>query len=101
RPIPLARYMADASYWMYLVHLPLTIVFPVFLRNLPLPTVVKFGAVLGVTTCITIITYHYWVRATAIGKVLNGRRYPRTLPHVSLQHEDVVPQSHVSVGGGA
>jgi glucan biosynthesis protein C len=98
KPIPLARYMADASYWMYLVHLPCTIVFPAFLSSLPLPTVVKFTAVLGITTCITVVTYHYWVRATVIGKVLNGRRYPRTLSHLGLQH--AVPQGHAPVGGG-
>ena len=82
RPIPLVRYMADASYWMYLVHLPLTIVQPALLRALPLPTAIKFGVVLGATTFLTVLTYHYWVRATVIGQVLNGRRYPRTLPHL-------------------
>jgi glucan biosynthesis protein C len=84
KPIPLARYMADASYWMYLVHLPCTIVLPALLSTLPLPTFVKFSAVLGITTLFTIVTYHYWVRATMIGHVLNGRRYPRTLPPSGL-----------------
>ena len=99
KPIPLARYMADASYWMYLVHLPCTIVLPVFLSNLPLPTFVKFSAVLGTTTFLTVVTYHYWVRATVIGKVLNGRRYPRTLPHSGLPPS--VQQSHAPLGRGA
>lgn len=99
KPIPLARYMADASYWMYLVHLPCTIVLPAFLSTLPLPTFVKFGAVLGATTFLTVVTYHYWVRATVIGQVLNGRRYPRTLPHAGLQHP--LQQGHAPVGGGA
>jgi len=83
RPLPLARYMADASYWMYLVHLPLTIVLPVLLRTLPFPTAVKYGLVLAITTSVTIATYHYWVRATIIGEVLNGRRYPRSSPLLS------------------
>jgi glucan biosynthesis protein C len=99
KPSPLARYMADASYWMYLVHLPCTIVLPAFLSTLPLPTVVKFSAVLGTTTVLAVVTYHYWVRATVIGKVLNGRRYPRTLPPSGLQH--AIPQSLAPVGGGA
>src|SRR5258705_12880845 len=85
KPIPLARYMADASYWMYLLHLPCTIVLPVFLINLPLPTFVKFSVVLRITTCLTVVTYHYWVRATVIGQVLNGRRYPRMLLHAGVQ----------------
>jgi len=99
KPIPLARYMADASYWMYLVHLPCTIVLPVFLSTLPLPTFVKFSTVLGTTTFLTVVTYHYWVRATMIGQVLNGRRYPRTLPRLDLSPP--VPQSPAPVGGGA
>jgi glucan biosynthesis protein C len=99
KPIPLARYMADASYWMYLVHLPCTIALPVFLSNLPLPTFMKFSAVLGTTTFLTVVTYHYWVRATVIGQVLNGRRYPRTLPHPDLQQ--LVQQGHAPLSGGA
>jgi glucan biosynthesis protein C len=92
KPIPLARYMADASYWMYLVHLPCTIVLPAFLSASPLPTFVKFSAVLGTTTFLTVVTYHYWVRATIIGQVLNGRRYTRTLPHAGMQSP--IPQGH-------
>ena len=99
KPIPLARYMADASYWMYLVHLPCTIVLPAFLSTLPLPTFVKFSVVLGITMLLTLVTYHYWVRATMIGQVLNGRRYPRTLPYAGLQHP--LQQSHASLGEGA
>jgi hypothetical protein len=86
--------MADASYWMYLVHLPCTIVLPAFLSTLPVPTFVKFSVVLGATTFLTVVTYHYWVRATVIGQVLNGRRYPRTLPHSGLQSP--IPQGHAS-----
>ncbi|MGE0680384.1 MAG: acyltransferase family protein [Candidatus Binatia bacterium] len=85
KPLPLARYMADASYWMYLVHLPCTIVLPAFLNTLLLSAFVKFGVVLGATTFLTVVTYHYWVRATVIGQILNGRRYPRRLPHIGLQ----------------
>jgi fucose 4-O-acetylase-like acetyltransferase len=92
RPIPLARYMADASYWMYLIHLPLTIVLPVFLLDLPLPTVIKYVLVLALTTAVTVVTYHYWVRATRIGEVLNGRRYPRSFPQWS--EKPVLQQRH-------
>jgi surface polysaccharide O-acyltransferase-like enzyme len=80
RPSPLARYLADASYWMYLVHLPLTIWIPGLLASVVLPAVVKFSAVLSVTVCITLLTYYAFVRSTAVGALLNGRRYPRALP---------------------
>lgn len=80
KPSTYWRYMADASYWVYLIHLPITVVLPTFLTNLALPVGVKFGFVLSVTTVITLVTYHYLGRATFIGERLNGRRYPRVVP---------------------
>jgi glucan biosynthesis protein C len=80
RPSPLARYLADASYWMYLVHLPLTIWIPGLLAGVALPAVVKFSTVLSVTVCTTLLAYYAFVRSTAVGALLNGRRYPRALP---------------------
>lgn len=74
------RYVADASYWMYIVHPPVVMVLPTFLATVGLPVAVKFILVLGTATALTLVTYHYWVRATFIGKMLNGRRYPRALP---------------------
>jgi glucan biosynthesis protein C len=97
KPIPLARYMADASYWMYLVHLPCTMVLPALLSNLPMPAFVKFSVVLGTTLSLTVVTYHYWVRATLIGQVLNGRRYPRALPRPGA-YQPAQP-GHAPVGG--
>jgi glucan biosynthesis protein C len=80
RPSPLARYLADASYWMYLVHLPLTIWIPGLFAGVALPALVKFSAVLSVTVCVTLLTYYAFVRSTAVAALLNGRRYPRALP---------------------
>lgn len=80
KPSPYWRYMSDASYWMYIIHLPITIALPPLLADSPLPSGVKFSFVLSVTTVITLVTYHYWVRATFIGERLNGRRYPRVAP---------------------
>ena len=84
KPLPLGRYLADASYWMYLVHLPFTMLLPALLASIGLPAVVKFSLVLGMTTAVTLVTYHYWVRSTFIGETLNGRRYPRELPRYEL-----------------
>jgi peptidoglycan/LPS O-acetylase OafA/YrhL len=81
KPSPLGRYLADASYWMYLVHLPLTIWIPALLANVALPAIVKFAIVLSVTVSTTLLTYYAFVRSTAVGALLNGRRYPRALPH--------------------
>ena len=74
------RYLSDASYWMYLVHLPLTVALPPLLSGWDAPGLVKFALALGAAFAITLVTYHYGVRSTWVGKRLNGRRYPRTVP---------------------
>lgn len=82
------RYISDASYWMYLVHLPVTVALPPLLAGIAVPAGVKFSLVLGATAAITLITYHYWVRATFIGLRLNGRRYPRAAPWRAAKASD-------------
>ena len=79
-PSPAWRYLSDASYWMYLIHLPLTVALPPLLAGWGAPGVVKFGLALGAVAAITLVTYHYGVRSTWVGKRLNGRRYPRAFP---------------------
>jgi len=71
------RYISNASYWVYLIHLPLTILFPVIVWKLPIGAILKFLLVLLGTTIVCFVTYHYFVRNTFIGKFLNGRKYPR------------------------
>ncbi|MBO3696986.1 acyltransferase family protein [Roseivirga sp. E12] len=71
------RYVSDASYWVYLIHLPLTGLIPAFIFDWPIPVFAKFLIVVIVTTVICFTTYHFLVRSTFIGKFLNGRKYPR------------------------
>ena len=79
-PNPRWRYLLDASYWMYIVHPPVVMVLPTFLAPVALPAGIKFALVLGVATILILISYHYCVRSTFIGRQLNGRRYPRRFP---------------------
>ncbi len=79
-PSPGWRYLSDASYWMYLVHLPITVALPPLLAGWDGPGLIKFALALGVASAITLVTYHYGVRSTWVGKRLNGRRYPRAIP---------------------
>jgi peptidoglycan/LPS O-acetylase OafA/YrhL len=83
RPVPVVRYIVDASYWLYLIHLPFTIWIPGLLSHMQWPGVVKALVVLAVSCPIWVATYHYLVRGSIIGKTLNGRRYPRGLPVVT------------------
>ena len=68
------RYLADASYWMYLTHFPFTIWIPVLLSGTSWPAVAKFLVVLLLTTVVTLVSYSRFVRNGAIGRVLNGSK---------------------------
>lgn len=80
RPSPFRRYLADASYWFYLVHLPLIAWGSGLLAGLPWPASVKYLVLLSFVVGVCWLTYDLAVRPTLIGVFLNGRRYPSGLP---------------------
>lgn len=71
------RYISDASYWVYIIHMPFTLAMPGLLAFAPLSSFMKFFIITLVTSLIAFVTYNYWVRSTFIGKFLNGRKYPK------------------------
>jgi ABC-type multidrug transport system ATPase subunit/peptidoglycan/LPS O-acetylase OafA/YrhL len=71
------RYIADASYWLYLVHLPVVAAFQVLVGHLPWHWAIKFPLILVASFAILFASYHAFVRFTFIGGLLNGRRYVR------------------------
>lgn len=74
------RYLADASYWVYIVHLPLVMVGQMLVLDLPWPWFAKLGAVVGGVTAVSLLTYELLVRHSFIGRWLNGRRAPWRKP---------------------
>ena len=72
------RYLADASYWMYLIHLPIVMALQVLVSNLDWAWPVKFAGILLVTFLSMLVSYHCLVRYSVIGAVLNGRRERNT-----------------------
>lgn len=89
------RYVSDSSYWVYLLHLPLTAFLPAFLYGLDITSFFKFLMVMTGTTIICFVTYHYLVRATFIGEFLNGRSYSRNIK--DIKHESTInPQIKVA-----
>lgn len=71
------RYLADASYWLYLTHLPVIMAMQILVAPLHVSWVVKFPLILAVTFGVLLTLYRYLVRPTFVGELLNGRRYPR------------------------
>lgn len=70
------RYLADASYWFYLVHLPILFFIQIPLAPVPLAWPIKVLIITGLTFAILLLSYHFLVRSTFIGVILNGRKYP-------------------------
>ncbi len=68
------RYLADASYWIYLVHLPLVLWLQAVVAGWDLPAPGKFLGIIGVTTVVCVASYQLVVRHTPVGVVLDGPR---------------------------
>ncbi|MBB48739.1 MAG: hypothetical protein CMJ33_09440 [Phycisphaerae bacterium] len=70
------RYLVDASYWIYLMHLPLTIFIPACFRFWNIDGTLKMFLMMVLVTIPLLVSYHLLVRGTVLGIVLSGRRYP-------------------------
>ena len=81
---PARRYLADASYWIYLVHLPLVMALQVVMARFHLPALIEFMLLLAVAFALMLASYHLFVRFSFIGATLNGRRKERARKSPSL-----------------
>jgi hypothetical protein len=68
------RYVSDSSYWLYLAHLPLVVLAQWFVKDFPIPAMLKFVGITVVISALLLITYEYMIRYTFIGTMLNGPR---------------------------
>lgn len=72
---PFSRYFSDASYWFYLMHLPIQFQILNWTGDAPWHPAVKFSLYVFGTAAVLVPSYHFFVRPTWIGWLLNGRRY--------------------------
>jgi peptidoglycan/LPS O-acetylase OafA/YrhL len=77
RPSARWRYLADSSFFVYLMHLPVSYLLSTWVIHWPWYWAFKFVFIVGVTAGISLLMYHYLVRSTFVGQFLNGRTYPR------------------------
>ena len=80
------RWLADSSYWIYIIHLPVVTFLTFYLAHLDRQgrleyltgfiwsAELKFLAACVVTTVLGLVTYRYLVRYTLLGTLLNGKR---------------------------
>ena len=66
KPNDTIRYMADASYLCYIIHLPFMIFLQIATKDIQMPAIVKSILVFIVIMLPLILTYHYFVRHNSI-----------------------------------
>jgi peptidoglycan/LPS O-acetylase OafA/YrhL len=71
------RYLSDSAYWLYIVHHPLVALFQSLLRPWDVPALLKWLILCVVLLSVLLVSYHFLVRSTWIGWILNGRRAPK------------------------
>ena len=79
KPSRAIRYLADASYWLYLVHLPIVLWLQIAFAELPMHWSLKLLVISLLTIGLSLLVYDLMVRPTLIGKILNGRKKERVL----------------------
>jgi surface polysaccharide O-acyltransferase-like enzyme len=67
-------FIADASYWLYLIHLPIVLFVQTLLIPFHLSVWIKLAITLSVTIVACMATYVVFVRYTPIGWMLHGKR---------------------------
>ncbi|WP_420480164.1 acyltransferase family protein [Brevundimonas sp. FT23028] len=73
---PVRRYLADASYWVYILHLPLVMLAQVWVQDWAAPWWAKLAGVSVGVFAVCLLSYELTVRHGFMGRWLNGRRIP-------------------------
>lgn len=73
RERPLVRYLADSSYWIYLIHLPIVGLAQIALRDVAMSPILKMMTVFVTASAVGLGSY-VCVRHTVVGFYLHGPR---------------------------
>ncbi len=71
---PWLSFVADSSYWVYLIHLPIVMFLQTLLIPLAWPLGIKLLSVIVATLLICVASYVVFVRYTPLGWMLHGKR---------------------------
>lgn len=70
---PVMRYLSEASFWVYLIHLPFVALTQIAIVPLPVPTFGKYLLAGTTALALSLMTYHVFVRNRWLGAFLTGR----------------------------
>ena len=82
------RFLAEASFWVYIVHLPFVGLTHVAIAQMAIPTIAKFLLAGLIPLSISLTTYQVFVREKWLGRFLDGRGRPVT-PVTNIAATDV------------
>lgn len=69
---PVAQYLSDSSYWVYLMHYPVVLSLALMMYDFELPALIKMSILIAVTTLTCLLTWQLGVRNSMVGALLNG-----------------------------
>jgi hypothetical protein len=75
KPSKIIKYISDSSYWIYIVHTIFLSFVPSLFYHIEMNVFLKFFINAFIVTLLCFLSYHYLVRKTFIGKLLNGKKY--------------------------
>jgi glucan biosynthesis protein C len=84
-PNPGWRYVSDASFFVYIIHLPVVYLLQAWMIQWPVHWSLKFLLIVTLTFAVVFGMYHYLVRSTFVGQFLNGRRHQRISKRAPLE----------------
>lgn len=77
---PTVRYVSDASYWIYLMHLPIVQLLQAWMCDWQIASPLKLSMIVTITFAVTLVSYELFVRYTWIGAILHGRKFRQAKP---------------------
>lgn len=82
-------YIMDAAYFVYLIHVPISVMIPGLLADSGLPAIIQFVITFSTTILICFSLYHVAVRKSFVGKFLNGKLF--SLPGTGIEKVKAIP----------
>lgn len=68
------RFIADSSYWVYILHIPVLFGLQLYFHTLEWPIIIEVTLSIALTLAIGLISYGILIRPTPIGWMLNGKK---------------------------
>jgi hypothetical protein len=68
------RYLAESSFWVYIIHVPIVALVQIVLLPYRWPIAIKFLVISVTSVSLSLLSYEYLVRRSLIGEIINGTR---------------------------